>query len=67
MRYLLGPMRDVVGTELFRAHQCNRNALGTRILRLECGHQTSQKGSRPVPKRAHCPNCRSSRPDTQAA
>lgn len=56
MGNVLGYLRKVVGDYTFRKSSCPLNGC-TRVLRLECGHEVSRKGSQPVPKRAHCLEC----------
>lgn len=50
------PLKKVVSDRTYRLPSCPRNGCG-RELTLECGHTIRRKGSQPVPKRAHCPDC----------
>lgn len=51
-----GSLKRVVADRTFRRPSSPENGC-TRELILECGHNVFRKASRPVPKRAHCPDC----------
>jgi len=52
----LGPLRQVVSVETYRTGAHPRGTFSCEIT-LACGHKKYQKGSRRMPKRAHCPVC----------
>lgn len=51
-----GPWRKVVGVETYYLTRVP-SAGSSCLLTLECGHQTGQKGSTPVPKKKCCFQC----------